>query len=253
VLGAKGTEKDKEDDTEARSALRRLLAAAGRADGAPVTCREPQDPGETPEPAAPAAPPATQVVAWDPPTLAAGTVDVAPAATAGEDEAAAGPAGAVHADAARHGSRVHLLLQLAAERGALPPGGDAAHAEAAAVWADPQLAWVFRPEAEGGRGLSEVPVVHVRRDNNGRVERVTGVIDRLVVREGRIDVIDYKTNRWGGDPVRRAALCDHYRPQLAAYAAAVAELHPGRTVRTWLLLTDPEGRADGDAGLCSVT
>ncbi len=45
-----------------------------------------------------------------------------------------------------HGRAVHLLLQLAAERGALPPGAGEAHAEAAAVLADPALAWIFRPE-----------------------------------------------------------------------------------------------------------
>ncbi len=43
-------------------------------------------------------------------------------------------------------------------------------------------------------------MVLARTDAQGRPERVTGIIDRLVVRPDRVDVIDYKTNRWNGDP-----------------------------------------------------
>ena len=75
-------------------------------------------------------------------------------------------------------------------------------------------------------------------------ERLTGVIDRLVLRDDRIDIIDYKTNRGAGDPGRRAELVEQYRPQLTAYAEALADLAAGRPIYCWLLLTDPDLTCD---------
>ncbi len=249
VLGGKGREKE---DGEARSALRRLREAAAAAPGAPVGLDDPSWLERPPQPAtADRADPeagSPPVIAWQPPILAGRAAAVAPSAAAQEQDA--GGATTVHAGAAAHGLKVHLLLQLAAERGALPPGAGPAHDEAAAVAADQRLAWIMRPDTVGARGLSEVQVILGRpRDQ----EPVTGVIDRLIVRPDRVDVIDYKTNRWGGDAERRAWLVDHYRPQLAAYAEAAAVLFPGRTVRCWLLLTDPAGRSATEAGLVEVT
>lgn len=71
------------------------------------------------------------------------------------------------------------------------------------------------------------------------MQRIVGVIDRLVVRPDGVDIIDYKTNRGAADPAQRAWLAAHYRPQLQAYREVLSQLHPGRTVRTWLLFTDP--------------
>jgi ATP-dependent exoDNAse (exonuclease V) beta subunit len=98
---------------------------------------------------------------------------------------------------------------------------------------------------EGGVACSEAPVIARRADpaRPGRAaaveQRITGVVDRLVVRPGRVDIIDYKTNRGAGDSARRAWLSEHYRPQLTAYREVIAALYPGRIVRTWLLFTDP--------------
>jgi ATP-dependent exoDNAse (exonuclease V) beta subunit len=154
----------------------------------------------------------------------------------------------VHAGGAEHGRRVHLLLQLATETGSLPPGTGAAHDEARGVLDDPRLSWVFGADTADARARSEAPLLLRRADG----EVVAGVVDRLVVRPDRVDVVDYKTNRWGGDPTRRDELIEHYRPQMAAYAEAAAALFPGLPVRTWLLLTDPAGRSPDESGLVEV-
>ena len=138
------------------------------------------------------------------------------------------------------GNRIHQLLQLAADRGAMPPGSGDIHVEAAAVFEDPALAWIFKPDP--GRGLSEVPVIH-RRSSVPAVtveERITGSIDRLVLRPGRADIIDYKSNRLFHDFAFQKALVEHYRPQLAAYREVIAALYPEREIGTWLLFTDPD-------------
>ena len=252
VLGGKGREKE---EGEARSALRRLREAAAEGEP-PVRLDDPDFLERPPRPAEVGADPTAAdrpaVMAWTPPVLAGRPAVVAPSAVAQDEDPVIGGA-PVHARAADHGLKVHLWLQLAAERGSLPPGTGPARDEAAAVAADPRLAWILRPEASAARGLSEVAVILARPGEEGREERVTGVIDRLIVASDRIDVIDYKTNRWGGDPERRAWLIAHYRPQLAAYAEAAAVLFPGRAVRCWLLLTDPAGRGPGESGLVEVT
>ena len=142
---------------------------------------------------------------------------------------------------AEHGDRVHRLLQAACLAGVMPPGSGPAHDEATAVFAAPPLARVFRPQA-GAFARSEVPVIARRTAARGAPsveQRITGVIDRLVVGPDGVDIVDYKTNRGAADPAQRAWLIDHYRPQLAAYCEVVTLLHPGLPVRAWLLFTDP--------------
>jgi ATP-dependent helicase/nuclease subunit A len=149
-------------------------------------------------------------------------------------------------DPTERGQTVHQLLQLATELGAMPPGSSDCHAEAAAVFSDPALDWIFRPEQQGGQGWSEVPLIR-RRPGVGAAaveERLTGVVDRLIVRPDRVDIIDYKTNRFGGDDHVRENLIAHYRPQLRAYHEAVVQIYPDRPVHTWLLFTEPGLSAD---------
>ncbi len=95
-------------------------------------------------------------------------------------------------------------------------------------------------------------MIHRRVPGAGTIEeRITGIIDRLVVRPERIDIIDYKTNRFGGDQKVRSNLVNHYRPQLATYAEVMAQLYPDRTIHTWLLFTEPG--LSGDQRLEEVT
>jgi ATP-dependent helicase/nuclease subunit A len=72
-----------------------------------------------------------------------------------------------------------------------------------------------------------------------------GSIDRLVLlRDGdrvvAAEVLDFKTDRFGGDEALINARVEHYRPQLLAYARAVKAIHrlPAEAVRTRLVLLD---------------
>jgi len=218
------------------------LAAAEPA----VAARLPQEPPPAPAP-------------WRPPARRPRFTLVRPSAAADDlradrDEAGVGepppPAAAVTdlppgADPAAHGDQVHRLLQAAGNAGALPAGAGPAHAEAAAPLADPALAWVFTPPP-GGLAAGEVPVIGLRAPppppaaaGAGPEQRITGVIDRLVVRPDGVDIVDYKTNRGAAEPARRAWLAAHYRPQLQAYREVLAQVYRDRPVRAWLLFTDP--------------
>jgi ATP-dependent helicase/nuclease subunit A len=65
---------------------------------------------------------------------------------------------------------------------------------------------------------------------------LTGQIDRLVVTEDAVLIVDYKTLR--PPPRDEAETPGAYLDQLAAYRAAIAEIYPGRTVRCALLWTE---------------
>jgi len=184
---------------------------------------------------------------WQPPVLRERLKIITPSTTEGEmpspptqKRPPGGPLGGESGlSPTERGNKIHQLLQLAADRGSMPPGSGEIHAEAAAVFGNPDLAWIFRP-AEG-RGLSEVPIIHQRTAATAEEteERITGSIDRLLVRPGRADIIDYKSNRLSDDPAYRKALVEHYRPQLAAYREVIQALYTDREIHTWLLFTDP--------------
>ncbi len=149
----------------------------------------------------------------------------------------------------RRGNLIHLILQQAADTGRMPAGQLAEHVEAGAVFGNSDLAWVFHPDGKDGRGLSEVPVIHreTAASAGSSETRVTGIIDRLVLRPGRADIIDYKTNRTAGNEQKIAELVEHYRPQLDAYRQVVRSLYPDRQIGTWLLFTDPDIGSGGGA------
>ncbi|WP_454761797.1 double-strand break repair helicase AddA [Caulobacter segnis] len=65
---------------------------------------------------------------------------------------------------------------------------------------------------------------------------VSGRVDRLVVDEGRVLVVDYKTNRPSPDRIEDADQA--YLAQMAVYAAVLREVFPGRTVEAALVWTD---------------
>ncbi|MCB1182356.1 UvrD-helicase domain-containing protein [bacterium] len=245
----------------AGSPLRTMAeAAAAGACGDHVSTADPAGVTRPPAPTAastatPGAGPsaAAAVRAWDPPTSRERLRLVTPSGLAPADEdddtrLSAGTTGRDdELDPTERGERVHLLLQLAAEQGALPPGDTPHHAEARGVWDDPALAHLLRPGDAGGRGLCEVPVLaRLEAGDDERPEtRLTGVIDRLVVGPAGVDIVDYKTNRFGGDAEVKGNLVRHYTPQLRCYRDAVARLYPDRPVRTWLLFTEP-GLAPAD-------
>jgi len=162
----------------------------------------------------------------------------------GEDLVADPPPSAALADAARRGRLLHALFErlppLAPERRVAAAEswlagsagiGDAAERlalidAACAIIADPAHADMFAPEA-----LAEAPIAGVLPD--GTV--VAGTVDRLLVTDDRVLVVDFKTGR--RVPADAASAPDHHLRQMAAYAAALAAIFPGRRIEAALLYT----------------
>lgn len=98
--------------------------------------------------------------------------------------------------------------------------------ETMAILDDPVFAPLFGPGSQ-----AEVPVVGLIGDR-----ALSGQIDRLLVTEDRVLIVDYKTMR----PVPRDAdsVPGLYLAQLAAYRAALASVYPGRAIACALLWTD---------------
>jgi ATP-dependent helicase/nuclease subunit A len=87
----------------------------------------------------------------------------------------------------------------------------------------PQFSAIFSPEA-----LAEAPLAGVVGE---RV--VAGTVDRLLISDSEILVVDFKT----GSRVPKSvdAVSRHHKAQMGAYAAVLANIFPGRTVRAALL------------------
>ncbi|HEU0018239.1 MAG TPA: 3'-5' exonuclease, partial [Methyloceanibacter sp.] len=98
--------------------------------------------------------------------------------------------------------------------------------ETLAIVQDPLFAPLFRPGS-----LGEVPIV-ARFDKGD----VSGQIDRLVVSDDALLVLDYKTNR--PPPEMPEEVAPAYIAQLAAYRAALRLMFPGRALRAALVWTD---------------
>jgi ATP-dependent helicase/nuclease subunit A len=204
-------------------------------------------------------PPQAAYVTWQAPTLGPLVRVVNPSAhdeappLLGHPSERATDDDVVRATALARGEEIHLWLQRAAEQGRMPPGGGEAWREARAVFENPGLSWLFHPTGPDARGLSEVPFIH-RQESAATAPgsetpetRVVGQIDRLVLRPGRADLVDYKSDRFASDPSDLAAKVAEHRPQLVAYRAAVAALYPDRDVHAHLLFTHQS--RDGYQGL----
>lgn len=98
-------------------------------------------------------------------------------------------------------------------------------ASAMNVLDDPQFADIFAPDA-----LAEVPLAAIV---DGQV--VAGTADRLRVASDAVMVVDYKTAR--RPPATVDAMPAATLRQMAAYAAALGEIYPGRRVRAAVLYT----------------
>jgi ATP-dependent helicase/nuclease subunit A len=104
-------------------------------------------------------------------------------------------------------------------------------ADALRVLDHPDLADAFAP---GSR--AEVPIAgRVHLPGLPDAAPVSGQIDRLVVTDDEVLVLDFKTSSRAPDP--DAALPRPYVLQLALYRALLAEIYPGRTIRAFLVWT----------------
>jgi ATP-dependent helicase/nuclease subunit A len=104
-------------------------------------------------------------------------------------------------------------------------------AEVARVMQDERFTAVFGPHSQ-----AEVPVVGLIYPEGapGALFALSGQIDRLVVTDEEVLIVDYKTNR---PPPSDGSIPEAYRKQLAAYRAAIARLYPEKRIRTALLWT----------------
>lgn len=103
-------------------------------------------------------------------------------------------------------------------------------AEVLAILDDPAFAAAFGPDSR-----AEVPIVGTLLRAGGRRYAVSGQIDRLGLVDGRIQIVDYKTNRdpkLGGDGVPEA-----YVVQMALYRRLLRETFPGRAIEAAILWT----------------
>jgi ATP-dependent helicase/nuclease subunit A len=169
---------------------------------------------------------------------------VAPTRPSDEEPAVRSPLGPDEGLRFRRGILVHRLLEALPELAsgareaaarrylARPAHGLAAEAQAAiaaetlAVLADPAFAPLFGP---GSR--AEVPLVG---EVAGTV--ISGQVDRLLVTDREVLVIDYKTNR--PPPASLDRVAPLYLKQMAAYRALLRRVYPGKLVRCALLWTD---------------
>jgi ATP-dependent helicase/nuclease subunit A len=94
------------------------------------------------------------------------------------------------------------------------------------VLATPDFAELFGPDA-----LVEAPLAGMAGDR-----AILGQLDRLLVADDAVVVVDYKTNR--PPPAAEDDVAPIYLAQMAAYRALLRQIYPGRPVRCLLLWTD---------------
>ena len=157
------------------------------------------------------------------------------------------PFGKARAAALKRGQLIHALLQYLPE---LPEGG---REEAARAWLarhtgladaergeilsvtmatlnEPGFAGVFAP---GGR--AEASIVG-KLQSGGETLIINGRVDRLVITQTDILLVDYKTDRPAPDSAEDVE--PSYLLQMTAYQIVLENAFPGRTVRPALLYTD---------------
>lgn len=89
----------------------------------------------------------------------------------------------------------------------------------------PDFAHLFGPQSR-----AEVPLAGIVAG-----QKFSGQVDRLVLTQGEVWVVDYKTNR--PPPADAADIPDAYRAQMEAYRALLQSIYPGQKVRCFLLWT----------------
>ncbi len=83
----------------------------------------------------------------------------------------------------------------------------------------------------GANSKAEVPIMG---EINGKI--VSGQIDRLIINQDNIIVVDFKTNR--RPPQNAADIPEVYRSQLGAYKALLQKIYPDKEVKTFILWTN---------------
>ena len=104
-------------------------------------------------------------------------------------------------------------------------------AQVFSILEDPDFGYLFQPEFSRAEvalsGMVEL---------GGNPRLISGQIDRLVVENSRVTIIDYKTNRIVPDSVDE--IPDAYLSQLALYQLLASRIYPNHTVECALLWTE---------------
>jgi ATP-dependent helicase/nuclease subunit A len=173
---------------------------------------------------------------------------LAPSRPSGAEPPVRSPLGPDEGRRFKRGRLVHRLLQglpelapaaraPAAARFLASPAHDLDAEERAEIQAvtlavldDPAFAALFGP---GSR--AEVPIVGLIDSGDGP-QAVSGQVDRLVVDENSVLVVDYKTNRPA--PAAEAGVAAVYLRQMAAYRTVLSKIYPDHRIDCALLWTD---------------
>ena len=99
--------------------------------------------------------------------------------------------------------------------------------ETLAILRHPEFAPIFGPDSQ-----AEVPLTGLL----GQTQLISGQIDRLLVRNGQIFIVDYKTNR--PPPARAVDVPQQYYEQMRGYARALSRVYPDRAIKCALIWTD---------------
>jgi len=104
--------------------------------------------------------------------------------------------------------------------------------EVIAVLKHPEFEPIFGPGS-----MAEVPIVGLLgAEKHNNIHTLSGSIDRMVVMEDQVLIVDYKTNR--PPPQDEQGVLPVYLKQLAIYRSAVARVYPDKEIKAALLWTD---------------
>jgi ATP-dependent helicase/nuclease subunit A len=174
---------------------------------------------------------------------------LAPSRPSGEEPPVRSPLGADDGARFQRGLLIHRLLQSLPD---VPPAQR--RALAAAFLARPAHALTPAQQGEmleetlrvldtpdfaplfGAGSRAEVPVVGELRRPDGTAQVIAGQIDRLIVTDAAVLILDYKTNR--PPPEVPEDVAPIYLRQMASYRAALQRIYPDRPIRCALLWTD---------------
>lgn len=92
------------------------------------------------------------------------------------------------------------------------------------------------PEFFATGSYTEVPVTGTIKRDNGAIDIISGQIDRLLVTDDTVWIIDFKSNR--PPPRDPANIPAQYQKQLAAYKTLIQDIYPHHDIRCALLWTD---------------
>lgn len=124
------------------------------------------------------------------------------------------------------------LLQIKIESGNLLTAAeyDVCLQEAKTVIAEPDFDYLFNAE-QFDKHFNELPI-HYR---SGKKD-IHGIIDRVVIQDDTIYLIDYKTHQTTNKPDLEK-LADQYQKQMGYYKSGLEQVWPEKTIRSLLLFT----------------